>query len=179
MISKYVKVFKNSSRVTRSKEYFWDIFVNTLIASYLCPLKLRGFLLRLAGLNMGKRSAIHGNCYFSSRMFVIGRGSYINKECFIDNPHSLVTIGEKCSIGYRVTFLTSSHDMSNSYKRGGVVEAKEICIGNGVWIGANSIILSGVTIGDGAVIAAGAVVTKDCNPNSLYVGIPTRKIRDL
>lgn len=56
---------------------------------------------------------------------------------------------------------------------------KPITVGKGCWIGANAIILPGVTIGDGCIIGAGAVVNKDCAPNGLYVGVPTKRVRDL
>jgi maltose O-acetyltransferase len=176
-----IKKIQNSSRINRYKQYFWDIFINEIVSSYLCPLTLRGFLLRVLGLKLegGDTTAIHAKCYFASNRFAIGKGSYINRECFFDNAYALVEIGEGCSIGYRITFLTTNHVMSNSNNRGGNVEAKGIHVGNGVWIGANAIILPGVTIGDGAVIAAGSLVARACEPNSLYGGIPARKIKDL
>lgn len=55
---------------------------------------------------------------------------------------------------------------------------KPTCIGKDCWIGARSIIMCGITIGDGTIIAAGAVVTHDCEPFSIYAGIPARKIKD-
>lgn len=173
----------SSSRLRRINQYYWDIFVNGFIASYIVPTKIRMVLLRFAGMkipiNKGLESAIHAKCYFGSKDIEMGHGSYINKECLFDNANDLVKIGDMCAIGYRVTFLTTNHNMGDMEKRGGSVEAKGIKVGNGVWIGANSVILPGVTIGDGVVIAAGAVVTGDCEPNSLYVGVPARKAKNL
>lgn len=57
--------------------------------------------------------------------------------------------------------------------------ALPIAVGDGVWIGARSVILPGATIGDGAVIAAGAVVTGNVEPNALYGGVPAKRIKDL
>lgn len=57
--------------------------------------------------------------------------------------------------------------------------AKPVTIGNDVWMGANVVVLPGVTIGDNVVIAAGAVVTKDVPSNTLVAGVPAKKIRDL
>jgi maltose O-acetyltransferase len=56
---------------------------------------------------------------------------------------------------------------------------KSVFIGNGVWVGVNATILPGITIGDGCVIAAGAVVTSDCEPNCLYGGVPAKIIKRL
>ncbi|GAA3763606.1 hypothetical protein GCM10022240_14970 [Microbacterium kribbense] len=63
--------------------------------------------------------------------------------------------------------------------RAGESTSLPIYVGNGVWIGAAALILPGAVIGSGTVIAAGAVVTGRCDENSLYGGVPARKIRDL
>ena len=62
---------------------------------------------------------------------------------------------------------------------GGVGITKYIFIGDGCWIGANVTILPGIEIGTGCIIGAGALVTKNCKPNGLYVGVPAKRIRDL
>ncbi len=165
------------SLLKRCKQYFWDVFVNTILASYLCPLTLRKTLLQLVGIKYSKAS-IQGGCYFTSNKIIIGAGSYINRGCFLSN-HDFVKIGENCSIGCRVSFLTANHVISDSTKRGGKLDTKEITVGNGVWIGANAVIAPGVSIGDGVVIGAGSVVSKDCNPNGLYVGAPAKRIKEL
>ena len=59
------------------------------------------------------------------------------------------------------------------------LEPAPIHIGKNVWIGANSMVLPGVTIGDGAVIAAGAIVTKDVPANTIFGGIPAKKIKNI
>lgn len=79
----------------------------------------------------------------------------------------------------RLSVRTSTHKMTSQQRRWGKLNPKDIIIGNGVWIGSNSTILAGVTIGDGTVIAAGAVVTKDCEANYLYAGVPAKKIKEL
>ncbi|MGI2292887.1 acyltransferase [Paenibacillus sp. GXUN7292] len=66
-----------------------------------------------------------------------------------------------------------------SSKRAGESDRKPVTIGKGCWIGARATILPGVTVGDGCVIAAGAVVTKDCEPDSLYAGVPAIKIKSI
>jgi maltose O-acetyltransferase len=76
-------------------------------------------------------------------------------------------------------FCTSTHEIGSRERRGGKSISIPIKVGNGCWIGARSMILPGVTIGDGCIIAAGSVVTKDCEPNGLYAGTPAKRIKDL
>ena len=106
------------------------------------------------------------------------RGAFINHNVFID-CREYVEIGEKTAIAFEVLICTSSHEVGDSFKRHGESKRSPVIIGNGCWIGARSVILPGVTIGDGCVIAAGAVVNKDCEPNGLYAGVPAKRIKEL
>ena len=76
-----------------------------------------------------------------------------------------------------VTFMNSDHDMADSERRAGMYHPKPIIVGDGCWIGANSLIMPGVTIGNGVVIAAGSVVTKDIPANEVWAGNPAKFIR--
>jgi acetyltransferase-like isoleucine patch superfamily enzyme len=94
----------------------------------------------------------------------------LNLSCF-----ERISIGQDVAIADRVTIRDSdNHEISGS--RG---MTRPIVIGDHVWIGMNSIILKGVTIGDGAVIAAGSVVTKDVPPGMLVAGAPARPVREV
>lgn len=108
----------------------------------------------------------------------MGQGTFISTECFFDLSDSIY-IGKNVHVAMRCTFVTSSHELNNSERRAGKVIHLPIHIEDGCWIGANATILPGVTIGNGTVIAAGAVVISDCAENSLYAGVPARKIKDL
>ena len=90
-----------------------------------------------------------------------------------------VTIGDNVFIGPNVSLCTITHATDVKARNGGLMRALPITIGNNVWIAANVVVLPGVTIGDGAIIGAGSVVTKDVAPYSLAVGNPCKKIRDL
>lgn len=79
----------------------------------------------------------------------------------------------------QVSFVNSTHDIGDSEMRGGRVKSQPIVVEDGCWICSRVTILPGVTIGKGCVIAAGAVVTKDCLPNGLYAGVPAKRIKDL
>ena len=88
-------------------------------------------------------------------------------------------IGDRCDIGPGVEFVPGSHTIGNASRRAGFGTAKPIFVGNGCWLGAKSIILGGVKIGDGCVVAAGAVVIHDVPPNTLVAGVPARVKRQL
>lgn len=75
--------------------------------------------------------------------------------------------------------MTGSHHLGNSQRRAGDFTAQPIRICDGVWLGARSTVLPGVTLHEGAVVGAGAIVNRDVPPNSLVAGVPARLIRDL
>ena len=161
------------------KSYVWDVFVNKFFASYIVPYKIREYMYRLLGIKMGKKSAIHAKCYVSGNNITIGNHSYLNKECVIDACYGRIFIGNNVGIAYRCQLLTTNHDYSDGNKRTGKVFGADIVIEDGCWIGAGTIILPGVTIKNGVMVAAGSVVTKDCEENCLYAGNPARKIKEL
>ena len=82
-------------------------------------------------------------------------------------------------VGFDVTFCCVSHEIGDSNRRAINHIDKDIIVEDGVWIGANALILPGVTIKKGCVIGAGAVVTKDCEENGLYVGCPAKRVKNL
>lgn len=103
-------------------------------------------------------------------------GSYVDiGENVILRGGGGITIGSYVLIAAGATITSVGHSLQPP--RWGRTVAKPIVIGNEVWIGANAIILPGVTVGDGVVIAAGAVVTKDVSPYTIVAGVPARLIR--
>ncbi|MGN0182438.1 MAG: acyltransferase [Candidatus Ornithomonoglobus sp.] len=114
----------------------------------------------------------------------IGKGTYIRapRACSIDTTTPwLLEIGDYVKILKGVTILT--HDFSWSVMAG--IEGNilggmsKVKIGNNVFLGMNSTVLRGVTIGDNVIIGAGAIVSKDCKPNSVYAGAPAKYICSL
>ncbi len=86
-----------------------------------------------------------------------------------------LTIGKGCALARDVIIRDcDAHEIIKE----GYETSEEICIGDHVWIGTRAIILKGVTVGEGAIIAAGAVVTKDVPPHCLVAGVPARVIRE-
>ena len=84
-----------------------------------------------------------------------------------------ITIGDDCAIGWDVQIVDN-----DGHEFDGVQSNAPVTIGDGVWIGARSLIMKGVTIGDKAVIAAGSVVTRDVAAGALVGGAPARELRD-
>lgn len=110
----------------------------------------------------------------------IGKNSYINGGYIIATPGAKIVIGDDCLISYEVHIRTSMHnysDRSVKIREQGSKE-KDVIIGNDVWIGFGAQIMPGVNIGDGCVIGAGAVVTRDTDPYGVYTGVPARKIKE-
>ncbi len=109
---------------------------------------------------------------FPSSKLILGDNSFINCDCKI-RCHNLIEIGKNCAISHDFTIMDSNvHDLN------GDRESKPIHIGNNVWIGSRVMILRGVSVGDGAVIAAGSVVTENVGEKCLVGGVPARVIKE-
>lgn len=106
----------------------------------------------------------------------VGSGCSFNRDSYV---RANVHIGNNCNIGAFAKLITDTHEIGGPTRRAGQWSFPEIRIGNGVFIGANVTILGGVTVGNSAVIAAGSLVNKDVPANTVYGGVPARKIRDL
>lgn len=106
----------------------------------------------------------------------IGRGSSIGDRAILDARHGGIRIGKSVNISSGVSLWTEQHDYNDPWFRCMPDKAGPITIGDRAWLGPNSIILHNVTIGEGAVVAAGAVVTKDVPPFTLVGGVPAKVI---
>lgn len=123
---------------------------------------------------LGKRSGVQMGCRFlNGRKVTLGNRNVINFGCLIDGRKFRVTTGDDVSIGPEATILTLGHDpQSKSFgDRGG-----DVVVGDRVWIGYRAIVMPGIQIGEGAVVAAGAVVTKDVEPFTIVAGVPARQV---
>jgi len=139
------------------------------------------------------RCGISGRTFdqFNHPQVTVGEYTYgIRRESFpIYHPDDRVVIGKFCSIADGVRFVFGGHRMDTvstfpfrAVCFGGAPHADalskgDIVVGNDVWLGANALILSGVRIGNGAVVAAGAVVTSDVAPYAVVGGAPARVIK--
>lgn len=155
------------------------------VANHLPRLKLfdavRFIFYKLAGIKIEK-CRIWGPLTIrpigGCKNITIKKGVFINTEVRFGALCN-ITIMENCQIGPRVMFETVNHQLmvADSLKR--KAQCEPILIEKSVWIGAQAIILPGVKVGEGAVIAAGSVVTKDVQPYTLVAGVPAKEIRKL
>ena len=130
---------------------------------------------RLAGIKIGKGSVIHmwAN-FFDPRNISIGNDTVVGDHAFLDGRDTLV-IGDHTDIASYVMIYNSEHNISSDSSYFEAVN-NSVKIGNYVFIGPRAIILPGVKIGNGAVVAAGAVVTKDVPQNTIVGGVPAKEI---
>ena len=106
----------------------------------------------------------------------VGKNVFINAGCCFQDQGG-IRIGDGVLIGHQVVLATLNHDLAPNNRQSMI--PKPIVIGNNVWIGSHATILGGVTIGDNAVIAAGAVVTRDVPENTVAGGVPAKIIKKI
>lgn len=148
--------------------------------SFLPFHSLRRLYYRLFGMTIGRGSTIHMMArIYDPAHITIGEGTLIGERATLDGrkqlPHSQggLTIGSHVDIASEVMIWTSEHDIHAEDMR--PVEAA-VTIEDYVFIGPKAIILPGITIGRGAVVAAGAVVTKNVTPGTIVAGVPAKEI---
>jgi acetyltransferase-like isoleucine patch superfamily enzyme len=90
---------------------------------------------------------------------------------------AIVTIGDRTKFGPGVSIFAATHPTAVQGRRDGIDYSRGVKIGNDCWIGGNTVILPGVTIGDGVTVGASSVVTKSIPPYSIAVGSPVRVIK--
>lgn len=156
---------------------FFNRYLLNRFIPFLPSWTLRKFYYRLCGVSFGKHSFIDQNVYIlNPRGLKLGDYVHINQGCFLDaRAKEGIIIGNNVSISHYAKLITGGHDW-NSPTFAGVF--KPIHIQDYVWIGVSSIIMQGVDIAEGCVIATGAVVTKDTTPYGLYIGCPAKKVKD-
>jgi acetyltransferase-like isoleucine patch superfamily enzyme len=168
-----------------SRRRVFAIRLITYLTNYLISgipsFKLRhAWYRRVLGIALGPKAGVHLGCYFwfygpgqIRRAGVsIGANSRINRDCMID-VRGGVRIGDNVSISPQVAISTAAHSAADPAFR---VEIRPVVIEDNVWIGMRAMILGGVTLGRGSVVAAGAVVTKDVPPLTIVAGVPARPI---
>ncbi len=148
----------------------------------------RAYLAKEILANFGEGSFMQGPVFFHyGKHTSIGDRVFINYN-FTVQDDALVTIGNDCNFGPNVTIVTplhpmiaserkKMHDKNGNEKR--FCYAKPVTIGSDCWFGANVTVCPGVTIGEGCVIGAGSVVTRDIPPNTFAAGVPCRVIREI
>jgi acetyltransferase-like isoleucine patch superfamily enzyme len=150
-----------------------------------CGSVVRAHLYRLAGFRIeaganivGSVNLVSGSPDFYANL-IIGRNTSISHQVTI-NLDGEVRIGANVSISPHVLIYTGTHHVGpESNRRHPAVLARPVIIEDGCWICLGAIILPGVTVGHGSIVAAGAVVTRDVPPNSFVAGVPAQVVRQL
>lgn len=155
----------------------WNFWVNVVAASGLVLPRTRIRIYRRKGMRI-QTNAVRSGCRFHTSQIEIGENTLVGENCHFENRDP-ISIGQGCSLAMDVTIVTSSHEIGPASARAGAYAGGPVRIGNGCWIGVRATILPNVTVGDGCVIAAGAVVVDDCEADSLYAGVPARRIRGI
>ena len=149
--------------------YFYNAWIGRLPSRRIRWLYLKVWLGRI-----GRQTGVQLNCRFlHGRKVFLGTRNVINFGTLLDGRHFRISTGADVSIGPEATILTLGHEpMSPDF----AIKGGPVIIGDHVWIGYRAIIMPGVTIGDGVVVAAGAVVTRDVPPNHIVAGAPAKSI---
>lgn len=160
--------------LVRYYNYFLDFELYLLfLIGYFPSHTIRNICYLLAGIRIGKGSTIHmGARFYQPSNIRIGNGSILGDHIFLDGRGKL-TIGDHVDIASGVMIYNSEHDLSDPTMK---ARSEPVEIGSYVFIGPRAIILPNVKIGEGAVVAAGAVVTKDVPARTIVGGVPAKII---
>jgi maltose O-acetyltransferase len=145
--------------------------------------RTRTAMLRAAGVKIGAHSLIQGKVRLTGHgnpceMLSIGEQTLITGGLHVDLG-AAVRIGNMVRIGHDVSLLTINHAVGPFYLRAGTSFFGEIVIEDGCWLASRCTVLPGVTIGAGAIVAAGSVVTRSVPKHTLVAGVPARVVREL
>jgi len=145
---------------------------------------LRAKLLSLRGVSVGEGTLlldtprVRGDRADSLANLRIGEHCVIDVGCNFELGDTL-TIGDRVTIGPQCLIITTTHELGPREHRAGPVVRRSVVIENGAWLGARSIVLPGVTIGEGAIVDPGSVVTKDVVAHTRVRGMPARQVEQL
>lgn len=155
----------------------WELMINVVGSSSLILPRTRRRIYRWGGLDV-ETYAIRPGCIVHTAKLRIGPRVIVGPGCHFEN-REWIEVGAGTGLGPETMILTSTHKTAETGPRYGEYDGAPVKIGENCWIGARVLILPGVTIGDGCVIAAGSVVTSNCADDGVYAGVPARRLRNL
>lgn len=170
---------KNPARSAYAEQLFQEAIrigmeLNT---KYHTPEEIRKIIAQLTGKPVDDKFRLFPPFYTDfGKNITFGKDVFINSGCHFQDQGG-ITIGDGCLIGHNVVLATINHDLMPENNRKN--HYAPIHIENHVWIGSNATVLPGVTIGDWAVVAAGAVVTKDVPEQTIVGGVPAKLIKTI
>jgi acetyltransferase-like isoleucine patch superfamily enzyme len=166
------------------RDWYCLTYLRAILGEHVpADLQLTG-LVRLSGthrVNLGARCRLGRNIHFDTvggGHISIGKQVTLNNGVFLVS-HSGISLGDRCLVGEYVSIRDADHGIApEAPPLEQQHTSKPIRIGSDVWIGRGAVILQGVSIGDGAVVGANAVVTKDVVPGAVVGGVPAKVIRN-
>lgn len=161
--------YLNNSLIPATKIYL----CNTLIMNIPFYSIRRWYLRKVLGIKIGSETYIGMNCFIVGNSIEIGNNTVINRGTYLDGRVPL-KIGSNVNISNYSYFQTNSHDPQTADFHG---VWEPVVVEDNVWVGAHAIVLTGVTLGEGCVIGAGAVVTKNIPAYTIAVGCPAKVIK--
>lgn len=181
LVSRLLSIVRNETESIKLRIHLAHTLSNLL--PHFCFNRVRTALYRSIGVSIGNGTLVLGTMELSGMGAVwsklrIGSDCQITGPCYFD-LNAPVTLGNDIAVGHHAVFVTTNHRMGPSRHRAGEFMCSPIKVEDGAWIGARATILPGVTIGYGAVVAAGAVVTGDVPPNTIVGGVPAKCIREI
>lgn len=145
--------------------------------------RVRARLLRVGGLSIGDGTLvmstptiIGGRCAWQN--LVVGARCFINQNCVFDATAPII-IGDDVNFGEGVLITTSAHRIGTAERRAGLLEPEAVRVGHGAWVASRAVVLPGIEVGAGAIVCAGAVVTRSVAANTMVAGVPARELRRL
>lgn len=180
-LTKVIEVLRNETHHLQPK------LQALVMASALLPRRnagtARARLYRLAGFRIGERTQVEGNLRITGDLglflnLIVGADCMIDTDCALDLEER-ITLGDHVTVGPGAMILTSTHELSSKERRAGPVVRNPVTVGNGAWLGARSIILPGLTIGEGSIVNPGSVVNKDVTAHTRVGGSPAVQLEVL
>lgn len=157
----------------RVKRYIILFIINNFLS---CTrfFKIKRYLLSLADIKIGKNTKVVGPIKFGSQINIkIGDNCWIGKDLNLDGNGEVI-IGDNIDIAPYVVINTGGHKIGDRKRRAGDCIVNNITIESGTWIGTRATILNNIKIGESSVIAAGSIVIRDVDKNSLMAGNPAK-----
>lgn len=174
---------EGAPEILELKEFTQNLFQESIRITmelnnkYHTPEEIREIMAELTGKEIDDTFRMFPPFYADfGKNITIGKNVFINSCCHFQDQGG-IEIGDGCLIGHNVVLATINHDLYPENNR--VNHYAPIKLGKSVWVGSNATILAGVTIGDWAVVAAGAVVTHDVPSLTIVGGVPARVIKTI
>ena len=167
-------------RVLRGNDSHLAAHLRQRVYRTRCYIDTEVFVTNRSSFEAAEGTALYHGCYILNNhgSFSMGSRSHLGACCYVNVNYGKVSIGADVAVGPGCLIIVSSNHYEAGRKVTDLRITEDITIGNNVFIGANCVVLPGAVIGDNTVIAAGAVVKGELEPNAIYGGVPCQKIQD-